>query len=434
MAMKINGKRAFGLILGMVVVVISVACFTSAPSHSRAQKPQAVLAQVPEEPVRQLTYAKYSTQQQIKNLGVKAAVLVNGDTGQVLYGFQEHQPLHPASVTKLMTLYIILEKIHQGSLQWTDTVPVSQRVEQINEAQVYLKTGEVWSLREMVKAMMVASANDAAVALAEKVAGSEAAFVQMMNERAKELGLKDSHFINVSGLPAPNGGDQNHYMSAYDIALLATLLLNQYPEVLEFSGLKSTTVRGGQYPIANTNKLLGYFQGMDGLKTGYTNRAGLCLAATAKKDDLRLISVVLGAPSVQIRTTSTVSLLNYGFQNYQKVTRVDIDGTQVPSESALCVNGTVLVPLEMVAAAMGLEVAMEGSQIQVSGDHRNVQFSVDSPTALCDGQRVQLAQPVQRVRGQILIPARALSQLLGAEIRWEQGDRAVYIDTTKEAV
>ena len=281
-----------------------------------------------------------------------------------------------------MTLYITLEKIHQGQLSWNEPVTVSEKVSAINEAQIYLRTGEVLSLREMVKAMMVASANYAAVAIAEKIAGTEAAFVQLKNEKAVELGLKESHFINVSGLPAHNDNDRYHHMSAYDIALLAKLLLDQYPEVLDYSGLKSTTVRNGSYAISNTNKLLGAFQGLDGLKSGFTNQAGLCLAATAKRDDLRLISVVLGAPSREIRTASTVKLLNYGFHNYQKITRVAIDGKTVWSLlPSLYVNGSVLVPLEDMALALGADLVTQGQRVMVSQGGKQLEFQINSRNA-----------------------------------------------------
>lgn len=424
-----------GFILVVVLASVSILFLPSCFSESGVTQLEPIWGKIQEEqvkeaPTRELTYAKFLTNQQIQTPAVKSAILVNYDTGQVLYGFNEHQILHPASVTKLMTLYITLEKIDQGQLHWTDSVTVSERVSSINEAQVYLRTGEVLSLREMVKAMMVASANDAATAIAEKIAGSEANFVKLMNEKAVELGLKDSHFINVSGLPAHNSNDQYHHMSAYDIALLSKLLLDQYPEVLEFSGLKSTTIRSGSYAIFSTNKLLGCFSGLDGLKTGFTNQAGLCLAATAKRDGLRLISVILGAPSREIRTASTVELLNYGFNNYQKVAQVTINGKAVAvAEPSLYVNGSVLVPLESISQALGTDIAIEDQKVVVSRGGNQVVFQMDSRAAFRNNKFIQLPQPVQYVKGKIFVPLRILSDAFGIDIQWEEKKKAINIFT-----
>lgn len=419
----------FVVVLASVSILFLPSCFSqSSVTHLEPILDKNQGEQEKDAPDRELTYAKFSTNQQIQTPGLKSAILVNYDTGQVIYGFNEHKLLHPASVTKLMTLYITLEKIHQGQLHWNDSVSVSERVAAINESQVYLKAGEVLSLREMVKAMMVASANDAATAIAERVAGTEAGFVKLMNEKAIELGLKDSHFINVSGLPAHNINDQYHHMSAYDIALLSKLLLDQYPEVLEFSGLKSTTIRNGTYAISSTNKLLGSFQGVDGLKTGFTNQAGLCLAATAKRDGLRLISVVLGAPSREIRTASTIKLLNYGFNNYQKVAKVAINGKEVAAaEPSLYVNGSVLVPLESISQAIGANMAIEDQNVVVSRGDTQVVFQMDSRDASWNNRLIQLPQPVEYVKGKIFVPIRILSEAFGINIQWEEKKKAIYI-------
>ncbi|MTI79935.1 MAG: D-alanyl-D-alanine carboxypeptidase [Firmicutes bacterium] len=249
----------------------------------------------------------------------KAALLMDYDTGKIVYSINEKHPLAPASITKLMTIYIVLEIIHSGEVSWNTPITTSLNVEQIEEAQVFLKQGEAYSLREMVKAMLIPSANDAAVAIAENIAGSETEFVKLMNAKAKELGLKNCHFINATGLPTHTVNDSYHYMSAYDIATLARKLIGDYPELLEVTSLKNTTFRHGSYVIENTNDLLGNYQGMDGLKTGFTNRAKRCLCSTAKRGDLRLISVILGAPSEYERKISTINLLNYGFISYAPV-------------------------------------------------------------------------------------------------------------------
>ncbi|ABO49768.1 Serine-type D-Ala-D-Ala carboxypeptidase [Desulforamulus reducens MI-1] len=362
------------------------------------------------------------------NLTAKGAILVNQDTGQVIYADQEHQPFHPASITKLMVLYILLENIHNGVLHWEDPVQASKKVERINEAQIYLREGEVLSLEEMIKAMVVASANDAAVALAERVAGSEAAFVEIMNAKALELGLRNSHFINASGLPASNS--YNHYMSAYDIALLAKYLLEEYPEVLEFSRLTTTTIRNGSFPIANTNSLLGIFQGMDGLKTGYTDRAGWCLVATAQRNGQRMISVVLGSPSNEIRKANTTALLNYGFQHYQRVNNIYVNGIKCNYiQSPLAVDGTVLVPINILSDTMGLKVQYQKEKIFLSGWGTQVEFQVDSDKAIWSNKAIKLPQPVQKVKGTIMVPVRFISQIFGADVQWDGKKKSIHIYT-----
>jgi D-alanyl-D-alanine carboxypeptidase (penicillin-binding protein 5/6) len=290
-----------------------------------------------------LPYASFVNEQSL-SLNAKGAILISSDSGHIIYALNEHQKLAPASITKLMTLYVVLEKINEGTLSWQHPVTTSLNAARIEEAQVYLRQGETYSLQEMIKAMLIPSANDAAVAIAEMVAGSETAFVKIMNLKAEELGLTDSHFINVTGLPTHTANDNYHYMSAHDIAKLARVLITKYPEVLEFTKQQNTTFRNGTYKISNTNKLLGYYSWMDGLKTGYTNRAGLCLASTAKRNDTRLISVVLGAPNESSRQDSTIKLLDYGFNN-NLVQRLKIDEfkKQIPNHP-LFIKGTMLVP------------------------------------------------------------------------------------------
>lgn len=363
----------------------------------------------------------------IKGLNARGAILVNYDTGQVIYAKHEQEKFHPASITKLMVLYIILEKVHQGLLQWQEPVQISEKVERVNEAQVYLKKGEVLSLQELVKAMMVASANDAAVALAEKIAGSEAAFVQMMNQRAEELGLANSHFINVSGLPEVN--NSNHYMSAYDIALLTKIILEEYPEALEFSKLKTTTIRNGVYPVRSTNNLLGIFAGADGLKTGHTNQARWCLVATAQREGQRFISVVLGSPTEEIRNAATIALLDYGFQHYRRVNAIYINGVQSKlNQNPIAVAGTVLAPANCLTDTMSINVEYHQEEILITGQGTQVKFQVGSNKATWNNQAVELTQPVQRIKGNIMVPLRFLTQALGGDIQWDKTNKVIHIN------
>lgn len=251
-----------------------------------------------------------------------------------------------------------------------------------------------------------------------------------MNSKALELGLRESHFNNASGLPGGSAKDDSHCMSAYDIALLSKILLDQYPEVLQLSRLTNATIRNGTYPIENTNQLMNYFYGMDGLKTGYTDRAGRCLAATARRKEQRLISVVLGAPTEKIRTTSTVALLSCGFYNYHKVSQITIDGRVVPfSASSLFINGAALVPLQQMAEALGAGVEMRDKGVRVSRENTEMLFTVGSAVAAWDNKTVQLPQPVHWVNGNILVPLRPLSEFLGARVQWDESQKAIHIDT-----
>jgi len=247
----------------------------------------------------------------------KAALLMDADTGQILFEQNMHQRLVPASLVKMMVILIALEKVQQGSVKLTDPVTASAWASKIGGHQVYLKEGEVFPLEELLKAVAITSANDAATAVAEYLAGSTESFVQLMNQRAKELGMNDTTFANVHGLP-PGKGQEENYTSAYDIALLARELI-KHPEVLHWSSTREDTFRNGSFTLTNTNKLLGSFPGLDGLKTGYTDEAGFNLCATAKRDDLRLISVVMGVSNSRIRFSETTKLLSMGFNTYKKV-------------------------------------------------------------------------------------------------------------------
>lgn len=248
----------------------------------------------------------------------EAALLMEKETGQVLYAKNEHQALEPASVTKVMTLLLIMEAIDSGKISWQDTVTASEAAAAKGGSQVYLKVGETMSVEEMVKSITVSSANDCACAMAEYIAGSEAGFVEKMNAKAKELGMEDTNFVNCTGLDdEPSAAE--HLTSAYDIALMSRELLLHHPDIKKFTTIWMDTVRNGSFGLANTNKLVRFYEGTTGLKTGYTSAAGHCLSASALRDGLELVAVVLHCPSSTDRFQSAKALLDYGFANYALV-------------------------------------------------------------------------------------------------------------------
>ena len=224
----------------------------------------------------------------------------------------QDKALPPASVTKVMTLLLVMEAVKEGRVHWEDTVTVSERAASMGGSQIYLKVGESMSLSDMVKSVVIASANDAAVALAEHVAGSEEAFVAMMNDRAAALGMKNTHFENTNGL---DDTAQNHLISAKDIAIMSRALI-AYPEILEYSSTWMDTVRDGAFTLTNTNRLVRFYPGATGLKTGSTSKAGFCISATAERDGVSLIAVIMGASTRDVRNAQAKKLLDYGFSTY----------------------------------------------------------------------------------------------------------------------
>ena len=248
----------------------------------------------------------------------KSAVLIDAATGTVLYEKNAHEKLAPASVTKVMTMLLIMEAIDSGKIGWDDMVTASETAAAKGGSQIYLKAGENMSVTDMLKSIAVSSANDCACAMAEHIAGSETAFVDLMNKRAKELGMNDTHFVNCTGLD-DDPEAQNHLTSAYDIALMSRQLLTKHPDIKKFTTIWMDTVRGGTFGLSNTNKLVRFYRGCTGLKTGFTSSAGHCLSASACRDGLELIAVVLGAESSQSRFEACKQMLDYGFANYALV-------------------------------------------------------------------------------------------------------------------
>lgn len=241
----------------------------------------------------------------------KAALLMEKETGQVLFAMEEHQRLEPASVTKIMTLLLTMEAISRGELRYEDTVTVSKNAASMGGSQVYLSEGEQITVEELLKAVCVSSGNDASVALAEQVSGVTELFVQQMNNRAKELGMVDTCFLNPTGLPA-----EGHVTSAYDIALMSRELILHHPDLRRFTTIWMDTIRGGEFGLSNTNKLIRFYEGATGLKTGSTDAAGYCISATAERSGMELIAVVLGGETSQQRFEDAKTLLNYGFSTY----------------------------------------------------------------------------------------------------------------------
>lgn len=247
-------------------------------------------------------------------IAAPSAILIDAATGTILYEKNAHERLAPASVTKVMTLLLVMEALDSGRIGWEDMVIASDAASAKGGSQVYLEPGEQMSMDEMLKSVVVSSANDCATALAEHVAGSESAFVERMNQRAQELGLEDTHFVNCTGLDdEPNAAE--HLTSAHDIAVMSRELL-KHERIRDYTTIWMDTVRGGKFGLANTNKLVRFYEGTTGLKTGYTSAAGHCLSASAKRDGIELIAVVLHCASSTDRFQSAKALLDYGFANY----------------------------------------------------------------------------------------------------------------------
>ena len=248
-------------------------------------------------------------------VSAKSAVLMDVATGQLLYEQNAHAPLAPASVTKVMTMLLIMEAIDSGSIRWEDPVTASENAAAKGGSQVYLKAGETMTVSDMVKSIAVASANDCACAMAEHLAGSEEAFADRMNQRAKELGMEDTYFVNCTGLD-DDPAAKDHKTSAYDIAIMSRQLLKFHPNIKKYTTIWMDTVRDGAFGLSNTNKMVRFYQGTTGLKTGFTQQAGYCLSASAVREDMELIAVVMGAETSKDRFAACKQLLDYGFANY----------------------------------------------------------------------------------------------------------------------
>ena len=312
------------------------------------------------------------------DIGGKSACLMDIETGTVLYEMNSHEPLAPASVTKVMTMLLIMEAIDSGKIGWDDTVTASEAAAAKGGSQIYLKVGETMTVTDMLKSIAVSSANDCACTMAEHIAGSEAAFVDRMNARAKELGMNDTNFVNCTGLDDGEDASQ-HRTSAYDIALMSRELLKNHPDIKKFTTIWMDTVRDGSFGLSNTNKLVRFYSGCTGLKTGYTSGAGYCLSASAEREGLGMIAVVMGCSTSNERTAACKAMLDYGFANFALITPSLEDTPTVPVE--LGTSETVSVQLGDTAGLL-IDKAQKNSVTMEA----TLEESVAAPVSL--GQRL----------------------------------------------
>jgi serine-type D-Ala-D-Ala carboxypeptidase (penicillin-binding protein 5/6) len=275
---------------------------------------------------------------------IESALLMEADMGAVLYEKDSHQPRAPASMVKLLLMLIVMEQVQSGALHLSDPITTSAHASHMGGSQIYLRAGEVFSLETMMKAIVVASANDASVAVAEHIAGSVEGFVELMNERANALHLSETHVATVHGLP-PSSGEPGDLTSAYDLAVLARALV-KYPEILQWGSIRDERIREGTFILTNTNKLVYTFPGVDGLKTGYHHGAGFNVTATAQRNGVRLIAVVMGAHTNAACFDEAKRLLAMGFNSYRKVVIVRKDA---PIGPAIQVSGSTVRKIRAVA-------------------------------------------------------------------------------------
>ena len=317
---------------------------------------------------------------QAANLEVeaKSALLMDVATGTILYEQNSHEALAPASVTKVMTMLLIMEAIDSGKIGWSDAVTVSEAAAAKGGSQVFLKVGETMTVEDMVKSIAVSSANDCACAMAEHLAGSEAAFVENMNARAKELGMEDTNFVNCTGLD--DGEDAaNHRTSAHDIAVMSRELLKNHPDITRFTTIWMDTIRGGEFGLSNTNKMVRFYNGCTGLKTGFTRGAGYCLSASAEREGLQLIAVVMGCETSQKRFAACKSMLDYGFANFALIE------PEYPEMSAVPVKLGVSDSVNAVPASDGKMLIDKGQKTSVTTE---VQLEEDVTAPVSKGQRL----------------------------------------------
>ena len=327
------------------------------------------------------------------NIEAPSALLMEKTTGQILYTKNEHQKLEPASVTKVMTLLLTMEAIDRGAISYDDVVTVSAYAASMGGSNVYLAEGEKITVEELLKAVCVASGNDASVALAEHVSGVTELFVAEMNNRAKELGMNDTHFVNCHGLPA-----EGHVSSAADIATMSRELILHHPDLRRFTTIWMDSLRDGAFELANTNKLIRFYDGATGLKTGSTSSAGYCVSATAEREGMELIAVVLKGSTSQQRFEDAKTMLNYGFSTYALHT-VEVAEPFAPLRVVLGMEETVplMLPEE------GRQVLVKKTQVSGLTQEVSLPAAVNAPVqrgqqigtlTVRDGETVVLELPV----------------------------------------
>ena len=336
----------------------------------------------------------------------KSAVLMDVATGKVLYENNAHEALPPASVTKVMTMLLIMEAIDSGKIGWDDMVTASEAAAAKGGSQIYLKVGETMSVTDMVKSIAVSSANDCACAMAEHIAGSESAFVQMMNARARELGMNDTNFVNCTGLD--DGEDaKDHKTSAYDIGIMSRQLLKYHPEIKKFTTIWMDTVRSGAFGLSNTNKLVRFYSGATGLKTGFTSGAGYCLSASAQRDGMELVAVVMGCDTSANRFAACKSMLDYGFANFALVS---------PQ-----ISGELEIPVKLGAEKSVTAVPGEEAQLLIDKSQRDMvttDFSLEESVSAPVSRGQRLGTMTVRAGEQILMEIPLVAKTGVARLTW----------------
>ena len=343
----------------------------------------------------------------------RAALLMEKTTGQILFAQNEHEALEPASVTKIMTLLLTMDAIDSGALSYDDVVTVSANAAGMGGSQVFLAEGEKITVEDLLKSVCVSSGNDAAVALAEKVSGVTELFVEQMNNRAKGLGMDDTHFVNCTGLTA-----KGHVTSAYDIALMSRELLTRHPDIRRFTTIRTDTIRGGAFGLANTNKLIRFYDGATGLKTGYTASAGYCISATAEREGMELIAVIMKGETADKRNTDAKALLNYGFSTYALV-------SAAPEEPlpALPVSMGQAEQVSLTLPEEGVTALVEKGRVSALERRVDLPSSLTAPVAagqtvgtltLRDGETEVLTVPILAAED---VPRRSWSGLFAQLLR-----------------
>jgi len=319
-------------------------------------------------------------QAQAANMEVeaKSALLMDVATGTILFEQNSHEALAPASVTKVMTMLLIMEAIDSGKIGWGDSVTTSEAAAAKGGSQVFLKVGETMPVEEMVKSIAVSSANDCACAMAEHLCGSEAAFVEAMNNRAKELGMEDTTFVNCTGLDDAEDA-ANHRTSAHDIALMSRELLKNHPDITKFTTIWMDTIRNGEFGLSNTNKMVRFYNGCTGLKTGFTRGAGYCLSASAEREGLQLIAVVMGCETSQKRFAACKSMLDYGFANFALVE------PELPENASVPVQLGIADSVNVVPASDGKMLIDKGQKSLVATE---VVLDEEVTAPVSQGQRL----------------------------------------------
>ena len=308
----------------------------------------------------------------------KSALLMDVTTGAILFEQNSHEPLAPASVTKVMTMLLIMEAIDSGKISWGDSVTTSEAAAAKGGSQVFLKVGESMTVEDMIKSIAVSSANDCACAMAEHLAGSEAAFVDAMNARAKELGMNDTHFVNCTGLDDAEDA-ANHRTSAHDIALMSRELLKNHPDITKFTTIWMDSIRNGEFGLSNTNKMVRFYNGCTGLKTGFTRGAGYCLSASAEREGLQLIAVVMGCETTQKRFAACKSMLDYGFANYALIQ------PELPENATVPVKLGITDSVKAVPASDGQMLIDKGQKSAVTTE---VVLDEEVTAPVSQGQRL----------------------------------------------